>query len=101
MKRITSLNDLLIEELAELLNAEDRLAGALPKMKQSSQSQALKAIFDNHLESTKKQAARLRDIFNNIGQNPHGRDCKAIKGYIQEVEQAVNNSQKGSGLDNT
>jgi ferritin-like metal-binding protein YciE len=100
MKRISSLNDLLIEEMAELLNAEGRLVKALPMMARASHSPALKALFEGHLEFKKKQANRLQEFFNNIGQDPRGRDCKAVKGLIDDAETVIKNFEKNHNRDN-
>jgi ferritin-like metal-binding protein YciE len=99
MRRITSLNDLLIEEMAELVNAEDRLVAALPKMAQASHSPALKTLLEDHLEFKKKQAGRMKDIFNNIGQDSRGRDCKVVKRYLDEAENVIKNTEKGLSRD--
>jgi len=94
MKRINSLSDLLMEELADLLNAENQLAEALPKMVEASQSSALKTVLKDYLEVTRKHANRLQDIFSNIGQNPQGVTSKAMKGLIEESEEVVNQTEK-------
>ena len=100
MRRITSLNDLLMEEIAELLDAESRLAAALPKMAAASHSPVLKSLFQGHLEFKRKQAGRLQDIFRNMGEAPYGRDCKGVKGLLHETENVIRNSEKGPLRDN-
>jgi ferritin-like metal-binding protein YciE len=99
MKKISSLNNLLMEELSELLSGENQLVEALPKIAQASQSQALKLILEDHLEVTKEHARRLRDIFSNIGQNSHGMTCKVMKGLIEESERVIRYVADGSARD--
>jgi len=99
MKRINSLSDLLMEELSDLLSAEDQLVKALPKMVQVSQSSALRAVLGDHLEVAKDQADRLQDTFSNIGQEPSNRTCKSVQRFIADSEDLVNTTQEGPARD--
>jgi ferritin-like metal-binding protein YciE len=99
MKRINSLSDLLMEELADLLNAENQLIEALPKMAEAGESSELKGFLEDHLEVTKEHAHRLQDIFSNIGQNPQRIACKAIKKFIEAGKDIVNTTGKSSNRD--
>ncbi len=99
MNRINSLSDLLMEELVDLINAENQLIEALPKMSEISQAPSLKTVLEDHLEMTKKHAGRLQDIFNKIGQQPQVRICEAIKELVVESQDIANRSEKGSARD--
>lgn len=99
MKRINSLSDLLMEELADLLNAENQLVEALPKMAQVGQSSALKTVLEDHLKVVQDQADRLHDIFSNIGQEPSNQTCKAIQRLIADCEYVVNKTEEGAARD--
>jgi ferritin-like metal-binding protein YciE len=99
MKRINSLNDLLMEELADLLNAESQLVEALPKMADAGHSSVLKSVLEDCLAVTKEHVKRLEDIFNTIGQEPQKLTCKAMKGLLTESEDIVNKTKKGPDLD--
>jgi len=99
MKKFTSLKDLLIEELADLLDSGAQLITALPKMAQACQSSTLKASLENYLKVTKDQANRLQDIFSNTEHNHPGRVCRALKSLIREYEELVNKGEKGPARD--
>jgi ferritin-like metal-binding protein YciE len=99
MKRINSLNDLLMEELADLLNAENQLSEALPKMVEASQSLTLKLVLQAQLEVTKEHAYRLQDILSNLGQKTQGVTCKVMKGLIQESEDVIHKTENGQARD--
>jgi len=99
MKRINCLSDLLIEELADLLNAENQLVEALPKMVQAGEPSALKAALENCLDMSREHIDQLQDIFGNMRQNPPKMTCTAIKGFIAESEDAVNKTEKGPHCD--
>lgn len=94
MRKITSLSDLLMEELEDLLNAENQLVKALPKMAEASQSSELKHALEDHLRATKKHVNRLQEIFGDLGQYPETMVCKAMQGLIDEGEDVMNAADK-------
>jgi ferritin-like metal-binding protein YciE len=94
MKRINSLSDLLMEELSDLLSAENLLVEVLPKMGQVSQLPALKTILEDHLKVTKDQVYRLQDIFSNIRQEPQKITCKTMKRIIADCDAVINKTEK-------
>ena len=61
-----NLNDLLIEQLQDLYDAEHRLTEALPKMRDAATASELKLAFDMHLEETWGHVRRLENIFSHI-----------------------------------
>jgi Mn-containing catalase len=94
MKRNNPSSDLLMEELANLLNAETQLLEILPKMAQASESSALKAALENCLEITGEHISRIQDILNNIRQDPSKLICKAMQGFIEGIEDIVYDPQE-------
>jgi ferritin-like metal-binding protein YciE len=81
---LDSLQDLYVEELKDLYNAETQLVKALPKMAKNATTPELKAAFTEHLEVTRKQVDRLEQIFSALSVNPKGKKCKAMEGLIEE-----------------
>ena len=100
MKSFDSLNDLLMEELAGLLNMENRLIDALPGMERAAESAVLKIILQKYLKMTREHAGRLRDIFNNAGQNPKEAASKAMEGFMAESQELVRKTEKSQDRDN-
>lgn len=88
-----NLNDLFINQLEDLYDAEKRLTEALPKMSQAAASPDLKRAFDEHLSQTQTHVARLEQVFKRIGCPPKRETCEAMKGLISEGEGIV--SAKG------
>ncbi len=99
MEKMNSLSDVLIEELADLFNAENQLAEALPKMAQAGQSPALKATLKDCLGITREHVNRLQDIFSKIGQKPSDRTCKVIQGFIAQSEGTLNDPKSSMDRD--
>jgi ferritin-like metal-binding protein YciE len=91
--QFNSLNELFIQQLEDLYDAEQRLTDALPKMAQAASSPRLKQAFENHLMQTQQHVKRLEQVFGQIGKAPEAETCYAMKGLIQEGDQAI--SAKG------
>ena len=83
------LNDLFVQQLEDLYDAEKRLTTALPKMAEAASSTQLKRAFEEHLEETKGHVARLERIFGMISHEPHRETCPAMKGLIKEGEEMI------------
>lgn len=97
--KITSLKELFLEELGDLYNAEKQLIKALPKMAEASESSELRTAIEEHLEQTKNHANRLEKVFRELGQKPGQVTCKAMKGLIEEGDEVVKKTEKGSARD--
>lgn len=87
-----TLRDLYINELRDLYSAENQLLDALPKMANAANSIHLQEIFREHLEETKGQLVRLKQIFVRLDKKPSGEKCVAMHGLIKEAEDYVNAS---------
>jgi ferritin-like metal-binding protein YciE len=98
MKRDT-LQKLYTNELRDLYNAEHQLLKALPKMAKAASSEELKDAFKTHLEQTKGHVERLEQIFEELGENPKGKTCRAMKGLIEEGSEILQQDGEESVLD--
>jgi ferritin-like metal-binding protein YciE len=90
---LNSLQDLFVNQLEDLYDAEQRLTKALPKMAQASNSSQLRQAFQAHLTETEGHVSRLESIFTQIGAEPKRETCEAMKGLIAEGEEMI--SAKG------
>lgn len=88
-----SLNDLLIEQLQDLYDAEKRLTKALPEMAGAAKNTELKQAFQSHLSETQGHVKRLEQVFELLGQKPKSSTCEAMKGLLKEGEEMI--SAKG------
>lgn len=87
--KLETLRDLLIEQLQDLYDAENRITKALPKMAKAATSPELKAAFEKHLEETENQVSRLEQAFEALGEKAKKKTCQAIKGLIEEGEETI------------
>jgi short-subunit dehydrogenase/ferritin-like metal-binding protein YciE len=86
---VHSMKELLVEELRDLLDAEKQLTKALPKMAKAASNEALKQGFADHLEETKLHVERLKHAFEILGEKAAGKTCHAMKGLIEEGNEAI------------
>src|ERR1700759_2400104 len=84
-----ALMDVLIDELRDLYSAENQLVKALPKLAKGANDPELKQGFKDHLEETKGQVLRLRQVFEQLGKKPTGKHCKGMEGVIEEGQKAL------------
>jgi ferritin-like metal-binding protein YciE len=86
---LNNLHDLLIHQLEDLYDAENRLIDALPKMADAASAAPLKSAFLSHLAQTKRHAQRLETIFNRIGCEAKRETCEAMKGLVREGDDMI------------
>ena len=86
---INSLQDLYLEQLRDLYDAENQLIKALPKMAKAATAADLRAGFEQHLTETKNQVTRLEKVCQQVGCKPSGNTCEAMEGLIEEGEEIV------------
>jgi ferritin-like metal-binding protein YciE len=89
MPKITTLEDLFVQELKDLLDAENQLTRALPKMAKAATAPELKEAIQEHLAVTKQQVERLTQVFEEIGKPAKGKKCEAMKGLITEGQELM------------
>jgi ferritin-like metal-binding protein YciE len=80
------MDDLLLHGLKDIYYAENQIVKALPKMIEKGTNRDLTKGLQDHLEETKKQIARLDQVFKKLGQDPQGVKCPAIDGLISEAD---------------
>ena len=85
---------LLIEQLRDLVNAEGQLVKALPKMIKAARSESLKFALENHLEETKEQVERLKEVFTLIGEPAKGKTCKGMAGLLEEGNEVIDDANE-------
>jgi ferritin-like metal-binding protein YciE len=79
-----SLRDVLVDELRDLYSAETQLVKALPKMAKGATNEDLKNLISTHLEETKGQVERLKQVFEQLEEKPTGEHCKGMEGLVAE-----------------
>ena len=89
MASIDSLNELLVEQLKDLYDAEKRLTKAIPKMARKATNEALRSALEDHLQETEQQLGRLEEAFAYLDEKAKGKPCAGMRGIIEEGDEHV------------
>jgi ferritin-like metal-binding protein YciE len=89
MPKITSLREILVDQLKDLYSAETQISKALPKMAKAASSSDLKQGFLLHLTQTKEQAVRIKAICDALKVKATGKKCMATAGLVEEGQEAI------------
>jgi uncharacterized protein (TIGR02284 family) len=92
----SSLQEFFVNELKDLLWAEQKLVDTLPKMKEAAASLQLREAFDNHLIETEGHVQRLEQIFRVLGLEPDTTKCDAMDGIVDEGEEIISDTEDGT-----
>jgi ferritin-like metal-binding protein YciE len=84
--KFNSLEDLLVDQLQDLYDAEQQLVKALPKMAKAASNSQLRHGFEEHLEQTKGHVNRLERVFKDLGASAKRKSCEAMEGIIEEAK---------------
>ena len=95
----SALHELFLDELADILNAEQQLLKALPKMAKAANSDELREAFESHLEETQNQVSRLEDVFSALDETPKRKKCKAMEGLLEEGKEMMEEKKDSAALD--
>src|SRR5947209_593679 len=89
MAKLNSLQDLFVEQMRDLYDAEKQLVKALPKMAKAASNADLQTAIENHLEETRDHVQRLEQVFTLLGMKPKGKTCTAMEGLIAEGKEMI------------
>jgi ferritin-like metal-binding protein YciE len=89
MSKISSLQEVFVDQIKDLYSAETQIIKALPKMAKAATAPDLKKGFLAHLEQTKEHAARIEALCADLDVKPTGKKCLATAGLVAEGEEAI------------
>jgi len=92
---VKSFQELLVDELKDIYDAERRLVRALPKMIKGAHDPALRSALENHLTETEGHVDRLERCFEQLGEDPARKTCKAMEGLLDEGDSLLKESDDG------
>jgi len=94
MSKMATMEELFIDEIRDLYDAEKQLTKALPKMAEAAQSDKLRSGFEEHLQQTKGHVQRLERIFEALGEKATGKKCAAMAGLIKEGDEVADSTEE-------
>lgn len=96
---MTSLEELLGEELKDLYSAENQLVKALPKMAKAAQTGELRQAFEMHLKETEKHVQRIEKACDKLGVKPRGKKCVGMEGLVEEGKEIMGEEAEPAVMD--
>jgi ferritin-like metal-binding protein YciE len=97
--KLNSLNDVLVDQLADLYSAERQLVEALPKMASAASSTELREAIEEHLEETRGHVRRIEQAFSQLDISPPSEECEAMQGLIAEGEKVIQSQGDSNAKD--
>ena len=94
-----TMQDLYVDQLRDLYDAERQIIKALPKMIRAASSDELKQALEEHLEVTKEQEQRIAQIFENRSEKVKAQKCKGMEGVLKEGAELVEKGWDEAVLD--
>ncbi len=76
------LEPLLIDQMREMLDAENQLVKALPKLVDAARTESLRNALDRHLDQTRAHVDRLKEAFTLMGESAGTDSCRGMEGLI-------------------
>jgi ferritin-like metal-binding protein YciE len=98
MPTIDSLETLLINELKDLLDAENRLTKTLPKLAKASTNEDLKVAFEEHLGETEEHVERVEKALKALGAPTRAKTCPGMRGIIDEGSEHLQEEYEDESL---
>jgi ferritin-like metal-binding protein YciE len=89
MAKITTMEELFLDEIRDLYDAEKQLTKALPEMANAASAEELRTAFEEHLEQTENHVQRLERIFEELDEKATGKKCAAMTGLIKEGNEVI------------
>jgi ferritin-like metal-binding protein YciE len=86
---LESLQDLFLNELKDIYNAEKQIVRALPRLAKAAEAPELAQAFTKHLRETEGHVQRLERIFKSLGQTARGKTCKGMQGLLEEGKEIL------------
>ena len=86
---LNSMDELFLNELKDVYNAEKQLVAALPRMAKAAQSPKLQQAITKHLRETEGHVKRLEQILQSLGEPLRGKKCKGMEGLIEEGKEIL------------
>jgi ferritin-like metal-binding protein YciE len=81
---LATLEDLFLQELKDIYDAEKQILKALPKMAKAVDSEPLRSALNEHHSVTETHVDRLEQVFDMLEKPARGKKCAAMEGLLKE-----------------
>lgn len=87
--KLATLEDLYVDQIRDMHNAEKQLVRTLPAMAKAADNPDLAMAITDHLEQTRTHVARLEQILRGLDRSEGRKVCKAMHGLIEEGKELL------------
>src|SRR6185312_3173982 len=94
--RDSKLREFFIDELKDILWAEQKLVKTLPKMQKAATARELQEAFASHQKETEGHVERLERAFDLLGEKSHPKKCDAMEGITEEGSSVIADTEEGT-----
>jgi ferritin-like metal-binding protein YciE len=96
---LNTLHDVYVHQLKDLYSAEKQIVEALPKMAKAASSDDLRNAFQSHLKQSEIHMERVRQILDELDENPGSTKCDGMEGLIKEGEDTIKSAGQAAAKD--
>lgn len=89
MANVASFDELALEGLRDIYDAENQVLAAFPDLIDAVTLEQLRAALIRHQAETREHVYRLEQIFASLGVSPEGKECPAARGLLREVREVI------------
>jgi ferritin-like metal-binding protein YciE len=93
------LEDLFLQELKDVYDAEKQILKALPKMAKAVDSEELRDALEHHHAVTETHVDRLERVFEMMEKPARGKKCAAMEGLLKEGSELLKEDAEPAVLD--
>ena len=93
--KMQSIQDLMTTGLTYVLDFEEQIAKAAPKMANASNNPELKQAFEKTETKSKEYASKIEETFGKLGKPVERNDNHIAKAMLTEVENMISNTDAG------
>jgi ferritin-like metal-binding protein YciE len=97
--RVSSLDDLYLNKLQMIYDAELQGLQAMPLMAQRVTNPEVRQAFETHRAQTEQQVRRLEQLFQREGLSLERKECVSMRALAQETQQQMQEIQDPNTLD--
>jgi ferritin-like metal-binding protein YciE len=90
--KVETLEDLYVEQLRDLYNAETQVQNALQTWLDAARSDMLRELFADRLKQANRHISRVQQICSAMQVNPAGEKCHGMEGLIEEGAEYIDDS---------
>ncbi|MEM6633922.1 MAG: DUF892 family protein [Bacteroidota bacterium] len=89
MKKIQNLHELFIEQLQDRYDAAQQQILAFSKLAAACTDEELKRILQADIEVSRRHQDQLKNVFDQLGEDPAGEQCEGTAGLIHEANELL------------